>query len=252
MGKKKKHHDEHVDEAWLLPYSDMLTLLLALFIVMFAMGQTDKAKLEQASKSFQTIFAGGSGVTTQSGNAIVSNENAGSSSKMSNAQIETDKMESVKKQLEKEISDKGYSDKVNVQLDKEGLEISIQSTVLFNSGDATIVSNVTSMLNDISKMLLNLNNNVRIAGHTDNIPISNARFRSNWDLSAMRAVNVLNFMVNAGMNPNKISIQAYGEYQPKYDNATEEGRAKNRRVEIFVIRNFPTTTEEDKKTGSTN
>lgn len=249
MGKKKKkqHHEEHVDEAWLLPYSDLLTLLLALFIVMFAMGQTDQAKLEKASKSFQTIFAGGSGIANESGGVIVPTENEGSSSKMSNAEIETDKMENVKKQLEKEIQDSGYSDKAKVILDKEGLQIAIQDVVIFNSGDANVLQGSEPMLNQIATSLMNLNNNIRITGHTDNMPINNAKFRSNWDLSSMRAVNVMNFMLSAGMNPNKMSIQAYGQYQPKYDNSTQEGRAKNRRVEIFVIRNFPEPIKENKK-----
>lgn len=245
--KKKEHHEEHADETWLLPYSDMLTLLLALFIVMFAMGKTDQAKLQKMSQSFQTIFSGGSGIANQSGGIIVPTENAGSSSKMSNAEIETDKMENVKKQLEKEIQDSGYSDKAKVILDKEGLQIAIQDVVIFNSGDANVLQGSEPMLNQIATSLMNLNNNIRITGHTDNIPINNAKFRSNWDLSSMRAVNVMNFMLSAGMNPNKMSIQAYGQYQPKYDNSTQEGRAKNRRVEIFVIRNFPEPIKENKK-----
>jgi chemotaxis protein MotB len=252
MGKKKVHHEEHADETWLLPYSDMMTLLLALFIVLFAMGQTDKEKFATMSREFNIIFAGGSGMMQQDGssaiplnfpNAAIS-ENAGSDS---NGSIEEDKMNSVKGKLENEIKDNGYSDKVKVELTNEGLEISIQDVVLFNSGDADVLKGSEKLLIDMSKMLQSLDNDIKIVGHTDNVPIKNVKFRSNWDLSSMRAVNVMNFMVEYGkLSAEKFSVQAYGEFKPKYDNSTPDGRAKNRRVEIFIIRKYPVGTNTTK------
>lgn len=241
MSKKKQHHEEHVDEAWLLPYSDMLTLLLALFIVMFAMGQTDKAKLQSMAKEFNIIFAGGSGVMHQDGNSAIPMEESG----ISDNKAEEDKMTEVKKMIEEEIKKEGYSDKVKVDLNSEGLAISIQDVVLFNSGEADVLKDVSPLLLKISHMLYGLDNEIKVAGYTDNVPINNGKFRSNWDLSAMRAINVLNYMVSTGgINQDKISIQAYGEHMPKASNATEDGRAKNRRVEIFVVRKYPVPTEE--------
>lgn len=242
MGKKKVHHEEHVDETWLIPYADMLTLLLALFIVMFAMSQVDKEKLKKTSEQFNIIFAGGSGMLEQ---------NASDQSNMSvissNSLLEEGKMNEVKKTLEKEISSTGYADKIKVGLNKDGLEISIQDVVLFNSGEAAVLKEVSPLLTQISKMLSTLDNNIKVTGHTDDKPISNEKFRSNWDLSAIRAINVMNFMVKTGeIHPQKLSIQAYGEYMPKFNNLTEEGKAKNRRVEIFIIRKYPVT-EGDKK-----
>lgn len=245
MRKKKKHQEEHADETWLLPYSDMLTLLLALFIVMFAMSEINKVKLQKVSSEFNIIFSGGSGVLEKDGNSVIPLEKSGSSAPTKNA-IEYDKMDNARKLLEQEIENKGYGDKVKVILNKEGLEISIQDAVLFNSGDAAILDKEASLLLHISNMLKNLDNNIKIVGHTDNVPISssNQKFRSNWDLSAMRAINIMSFMVNkGGMNPEKLSIQAYGEYKPKFDNSTESGRAKNRRVEIFVVSKYPLTTK---------
>lgn len=244
MSKKKQHHEEHVDEAWLLPYSDMLTLLLALFIVMFAMGQTDKAKLKSMSEQFNIIFAGGSGVMQKEGSAVIPMDSS-SSSALSNSQIEDDKMTEIKKMLEQEIGKEGYSDKVKVVINNDGLEISIQDTVLFNSGEADVLNNLSPLLLEISKMLHDLDNEIKVVGYTDNVPIKNEKFRSNWDLSAMRAINVMNFMVDSGaISGDKVSIQAYGEHMPKFDNTTEQGRAKNRRVEIIVLRKYPVTTEE--------
>ena len=240
MRKKKEHHEEHVDEAWLLPYSDMLTLLLALFIVMFAMGQTDQAKLKAMSQQFNIIFAGGSGVMQQDGNSVIPME-------VSPGQAEYDKMTEVKKMLEEEITKEGYSDKVKVDLNSEGLEISIQDAVLFNTAEAEVKNNLSPLLVQISNLLQGLDNQVKVVGHTDNVPIKNDKFRSNWELSSMRAINVMNFIVSSGkISADKVSIQAYGEYMPKFENTTEAGRAKNRRVEIIVIRKYP---PEEKKTN---
>lgn len=246
MSKKKQHHEEHVDEAWLLPYSDMLTLLLALFIVMFAMGQTDQAKLQAMSKEFNIIFAGGSGVMQQDGSSMIPMDGEGGQAQVYNAKTEEDKMTEIKKRLEQEIGKEGYSDKVKVNLTSEGLEIAIQDAVLFKSGEAEILNDVSPLLSKLSDMLHDLENKVKIVGHTDNVPIRNARFRSNDDLSAIRAINVKNYMVTStGITADRAFTEARGEYMPKYDNNTEEGRAKNRRVEIIVIRKYAA---EEKKT----
>ena len=148
---------------------------------------------------------------------------------------------------ELEIGKEGYSDKVKVNLTNEGLEITIQDAVLFRSGEAEILNDVSPLLSKISDMLHDLDNKVKIVGHTDNVPISNARFRSNDDLSAIRAINVKNYMVTStGITADRAFVEAHGEYMPKYDNNTEEGRTKNRRVEIIVIRKYP---PEEKKTN---
>ena len=237
MSKKKEHHEEHVDEAWLLPYSDMLTLLLALFIVMFAMGQTDTVKFKAMSEQFNVIFAGGKGVMQSDGQSAIPMP--------SNIEIEDAQMSEIKKKLEDEISKEGYSDKVKVDVNSDGLEISIQDAVLFNTAEAEVKNNLSPLLLQISNMIKGLDNEIKIVGHTDNVPIKNEKFRSNWELSSMRAINVMNFMVNLGkIQADKVSIQAYGEYQPKFENTTEEGRAKNRRVEIIIVRKYSVATDE--------
>ncbi|MBX4259479.1 OmpA family protein [Clostridium estertheticum] len=242
MRKKKEHSEEHVDESWLLPYSDMLTLLVALFIVMFAMSQVDKAKLQKVSSQFNIIFAGGSGILQSDSGTIASIDPSSSASSASS--LEQNSMNSLKSTLDKEISKNGYSGHIKVAVNKEGLDISIEAIALFASGDASVLKNVTPLLLKISAMLKNLDNDIKIAGYTDNKPISNSKFRSNWDLSSIRAINVMTYMVNSGgLNPKNISIQAYGEYNPKYDNSTEANRAKNRRVEIFVARKYPVATK---------
>lgn len=238
MSKKKVHHEEHIDETWLIPYADMLTLLLALFIVMFAMSKINNEKMEKFSEQFNIIFAGGSGVMEKDGTSLIPMDDI-PVPKLT--EQEQDKMNTIKENLEEEIKKSGYSDKVNVTLNGEGLQISIQDIVLFDSGKADVIESVHPMLNHISDLLKSLDNNIKVVGHTDNVPIKTPQFRSNWDLSAMRAINVMNFLIdNGGLVPERFSFQGYGQYSPKYDNATDEGKAKNRRVEIILIRKYPT------------
>ncbi|WP_186431463.1 flagellar motor protein MotB [Clostridium sp. BSD9I1] len=246
MRKKKEHHEEHVDESWLIPYGDMLTLLLALFIVMFAMSELDKAKFKSVSEDFNVIFSGGSGVMTENGSTGFVADESKPASTADNV-VEDKKMKEVMGTLQQEIKKRGYSDNVKLNLNDEGLGISIQDVVLFNSGDARVLKEVEPLLLQISSMIHKLDNNVKVVGHTDNIPISNEKFHSNWELSAMRAINVMNFMADAGgIDSGKLSIEAYAEYMPKYDNSTEEGRARNRRVEIFVVRKYSAPAKDDK------
>jgi len=241
MSKKKVHHEEHVDETWLIPYADMLTLLLALFIVMFAMSQLDNAKFQKVSEQFNIIFSGGSGVMEKEGTSLIPMEDLPSLNKQ-----EADIMEQIKEDIEKEIKGNGYSDKVSVTLNDEGLGISIQDVVLFNSGKADVLPGVHAMLLHVSDIVKGLDNDIKVVGHTDDIPINTPQFRSNWDLSAIRAINVMNFFIdNGGLDPKRFSIQGFGQYSPKYDNSTVEGKAKNRRVEIVVIRKYPL--EQDEK-----
>ena len=275
MRNRKVHREEHADETWLLPYSDMMTLLLALFIVMFSMSKMDNEKMKEVSEQFSIVFSGGAGIMEKDGNSIIemfdidtdfgtSDKNSNDvtiSSGKSNATIEDEKMKEIKEKIEKEIDEEGYTNKVKLILDGEGLEISIQDVVLFNTGEAEIKKEVYPLLLHVTGLIKGLDNNIKVVGHTDNVPIHNDKFRSNWDLSSFRAINVMNFMMNEGkMSPNKFSIQAYGEFKPKYNNSTEEGRAKNRRVEIYIVRNYPmdeknktndnVKTNDEKKTGS--
>lgn len=237
MLKKKVHHEEHPDETWLIPYADMLTLLLALFIVMFAMSKVDSEKMSKMSEEFQVIFAGGSGMLEGQGGIGIPSELP---KILSNSSIEDSRMIEVMNKLQKEAEATGYGDMLNVILNGEGLEVSIQDIALFRSGEAKVLDEAGPLLKEISSMLSNLDNSIKIAGHTDNLPISNSRFRSNWDLSATRAINIMHFLVEeGGMAPERFSIQAYGEFKPKYDNNTPQGRASNRRVEIFIERKYP-------------
>ncbi len=256
MRRKKEHHEEHVDETWLIPYADMLTLLLALFIVMFAMSKVDAEKMKAVSGAFNAVFSGGTGVLEPDSkteipitppDGYVPVDPSGGSG-LTGAELEESTMQGIKDSLEKELAKRGYGDKVGIELTGGGLDISIQDTVLFKSGDAAITGGVNPLLTQIAQLLQGLgDNDIRIVGHTDNVPIRNSTFKSNWELSSSRAITVMNFMVQSGgLNEKKLSIQAYAEFKPKHSNEDEAGRAKNRRVEIFIARKYAAPSKEVK------
>lgn len=240
MRKKKQHHEEHVDESWLIPYADMLTLLLALFIVMFAMSKVDAEKFAKVSAGLNSAFMGGTSVLEKGDSGTSTDGTPSIVSDLSNGQIEEATMNAVKSQIEQEINAAGYSDKVEVSVNESGLEINIKDVILFDSAKADVKKESNPLLIQISQALKGLDNNIKIIGHTDNRPINNGEFRSNWDLSAMRAINIMQFMSQYGGLPeDKLSLEAYGEYKAKYDNSTQEGQAGNRRVEISILRKYP-------------
>ena len=191
----KKHHEEdHIDETWLIPYSDMLVLLLALFIVMFAMSKVDQEKFKKMATSMRGVFSGSTAVIGTgggSGNTVIELPNltplptssttptpGSSSGGMTGGQIEDARMKEIRDALEGQIEDRNYQDKMKVELNAQGLEIVIQDVALFQSGDAAVVKDAYPMLSDMSAMLQGIDNNIIIAGHTDNVPVRVGTYKS--------------------------------------------------------------------------
>lgn len=242
MSKKKKHedHEEHIDESWLIPYADLLTLLLALFIVLFASSSVDATKFKQISDSFNTIFNGGTGVMNYPTETIPEENTKGSSKekdKKGNGETTKKDLQEVKAKVDQYIQKSNLQGSLKTQLTDEGLLITITNDVLFDSGSAIVRTSERSIATQIAK-LLNSNPplSIIISGHTDNIPINNDLFQDNWDLSVTRAVNFMKIMLeNKNLKPQSFSAKGYGEYKPIASNNTHKGRAKNRRVEILVL-----------------
>jgi chemotaxis protein MotB len=233
---KKRKQEEHANhERWLLSYSDFMTLLMILFVVMFAMSSVDQTKFKQLSQSMKVAMGGGK--------SIVGNEDAVSiaeKSKPVNTEIQVEseesKLEKLKSQVDKYLDQNGMKGSVSTEIDERGLVVSINDTLFFDSGRAEIKAEPQNKLIEIGKIVNQLGNYIRIEGHTDNVPISNGQFSSNWQLSAARAANVTQLLIaNSSILPQKLSAVGYGEYRPILDNSTEEGRAKNRRVDIIIV-----------------
>jgi chemotaxis protein MotB len=238
--RKKKKHDEHIDESWLLPYSDLLTLLLALFIVLFASSSIDAQKFQAISAAFNNELDGGSGVLDYPN--PVEND---SMSEVENKRQQLDGLEKedreelteMQKKMTQYIKENNLQNKVETELNGEGLLLRIRDNVLFNSGTAEIQPEQLVNVQEISKLLvMDIPRSIIISGHTDNVPIKTAVYDSNWELSAMRAVNFMKeILKNGKLDPRLFSAKGYGEYQPIASNDATSERAQNRRVEILIL-----------------
>lgn len=270
MAKKQRHehHEEHVDETWLIPYADLLTLLLALFIVLFASSQVDQKKLEKLSESMYGAFNGGKGFfeffgikepmkdpdpaskrTTREETTGAQNNPAGGEKQSTSvsereqqeqseeALKEMQELKSLKKELDQYIADNGLDTQLDTAQGEHYVMITIRDQALFASGSATVKPEARVLAGAISNILTSYpEHQVTVTGHTDNIPITSKGFDSNWDLSAARSLNFMKELFrNPNVNQKRFSSTGYGEFRPIATNDTAEGRAMNRRVEVSII-----------------
>lgn len=225
-----------MDESWLIPYADILTLLLALFIVLFATSKVDMEKFVQMATAFNAAFSGG--VSVLEGRNAVTDMQV-TAAEVNNGYLnENDQLTKTKQQLDQYIAAENLSAKLETALLDDGLAIRIRETALFPSGSAELLPESRKIAADISKMLETLPQRIVVSGHTDNMPINNSSFQSNWDLGTRRSLNFLKLMLgtNANLKQERFIVAGYSEFNPVADNAKEEGRAKNRRVEILILR----------------
>nr|WP_106781173.1 flagellar motor protein MotB [Lysinibacillus timonensis] len=235
--KRHKKHEEHIPESWLVPYADILTLLLALFIVLFASSTVDQEKMEQMSQVFSQIFDGGTGFMDENA-AIQQSQVVGKVSEENQAYLEDQEaLKEIQNEVDNFIAVNELEDTFATSMTGAGLIITIHDNVLFDPGKADVKAEYFGVADELSKILeLDPLRHVTITGHTDNVPQNSAQFSSNWDLSVMRAVNLLEIILerNPELDPSYFSAKGYGEYKPIATNDTAEGRAQNRRVEVLI------------------
>lgn len=243
---RRKRHiraEETVNhDRWLISYSDFVTLLFAFFVVLFASTYRDNQAIRKLSRAihngFQTM-----GAFSQDGpptNAELDR---------SPERLDTDElgmkrpsagsvadMQQLRKQLEAVLGKELRDHEIVLQMTPEGFTISLKELGFFASGQAKLLPGAADKLKRIAKVLSRPGLEIRVEGHSDNQPIHNDEFRSNWELSAARAMNVLLLLVDdAGFDPRNISAAGYGEFRPVADNSTPEGRRMNRRVDLVVV-----------------
>jgi chemotaxis protein MotB len=229
-------------ERWLISYSDFVTLLFAFFVVLFATTYRDNQAIRKLSRAihngFQTM-----GAFSQDG-PPTNSEFDRSSDRLQTDELSTRRpsagsiadMQALRKQLEAALGKELKNHEIVLQMTPEGFTISLKELGFFNSGQATLLPGAADKLKRIAKVLSRPGLEIRVEGHSDNQPIHNDQFRSNWELSAARAMNVLLLLVDdAGFDPRNISASGFGEYRPVADNVTPEGRRMNRRVDLVVV-----------------
>jgi len=240
VGLKLNEEEHENSERWMLTYLDLITLLMIFFIVMYAMSNVDAAKYEQLSNSLnsalagdkQSIEGGEQGSVTE---VLGKNPPSGASEDLA-ATSEQD-LAQIAALVVAMLKEKGLENQVSVAVTDRGIVISLKDIVFFESGSAEIKPENANTLVEIGRLINSLRNYVRVEGNTDNVPISNSIYSNNWDLSVMRASKVLDIIVvQSGFSPEKISAIGYGEYRPVTSNDTEEGKSKNRRVDIVILK----------------
>ena len=255
MSRRHKHppHEEHENhEAWVIPYADMLTLLMGLFLVMWSIGRTDVAKMKAVGAGFASEIAvfndgGGSGSeynplaedppltgTTGTG-ADAQAALAAAEQAQADRAVDQQQLAAVKADLESRVQAAGISDQVSFRIEPRGLVVVVADGLLFDSGSAQLAGSARSTLEAVAGPLRDSGRPLVVEGHTDNQPVSGGRFETNWELSTARATAVLRDLIDRfGFPSSQLAASGFAETVPLADNATPEGRAKNRRVEILV------------------
>ncbi|MEN9797436.1 MAG: hypothetical protein RL653_1132 [Pseudomonadota bacterium] len=242
-GKKKREvHEEHENhERWLVSYADFITLLFAFFVVLYATGRQDQQKKKQVSESIRWAMhfqghGGGESVGLVAGrdNSMRGAGNAAGGQKASRARAEA-----LRKQLEKKLKpylvDKGISNAVQVSTEDGKLTIRLAASRFFDAGLAQMNPDLIPVLDAIALELKAVDNPVNVEGHTDAGALASDKYRNNWDLSAARAVTVVNYLEKAShFDPRRLSAVGYGSTRPLNPGDTPEAREENRRIELVM------------------
>jgi len=263
---RKKKHEEHVNaEAWAIPYGDLVTLLFALFTVMYAMSSVNEGKFRVLSDSMIAAFRGAPksmqpvnigdkqagkggdkplvGIAPTALMKIKSTEVKDSDLSPRAPSIvvggESKNLPGALIRMERAVQDAMQAlidaKLVTVRRENMWLEIEINADILFPSGAAGFASSAEPVLDKLAEVLKPFPNPIRVEGHTDDRPVHTAAYPSNWELSAARAASVVHQFTKAGIDPLRLEIVGFGEFHPRQPNATAEGRNANRRVAILVL-----------------
>jgi len=268
---RRRRQEVHVNqERWLISYADFITLLFAFFVVMYSISQVNDSKYRVLSDTFIEAFHKTADAQTDSN----SQQNTAPSNDVINPidMVKTPTELADSDEQKPEISDHAsdaaaadsqtpvipvktsdelaqISDLVTekfTQLIQDGmiqvssnelwLQIELKDSILFSSGSADTSEQAQKIFDEIAVILKNYSNPVQVEGFTDNIPIKSAKYPTNWELSTARASAIVKYLVSKGVAPERLSAVGYGEYQPVVSNATEQGRAQNRRVAIMIAK----------------
>jgi chemotaxis protein MotB len=263
MSRRKKHPEHANHERWLVSYADFITLLFAFFVVLYSSSQVDKRKVGQLSLAIQVAFQQMGVFETSNTKMPLSTsapmpfqdvqtvENTVRSQDLerfvqpaegalSNAILPGD-ITDVQSEIEKALAPEIRRHVVELTMRREGLVISLREIGFFESGSATLRSSSRGSIDRLAAILAKRSELLRIEGHTDNVPIHNAQFQSNWELSTARATELIKmFITQYHFSPSRLAAAGYAQYHPVDSNRTAEGRAHNRRVDIVVLKpTFP-------------
>ncbi|WP_221366293.1 OmpA family protein [Aeromonas caviae] len=244
---------EHLDR-WLVSYADYMTLIFALFVVLYSVAIVNKEEYRAVIEGMTQAFnqaPRSDGLLEGRGNSLLDNSVSAAPSLLESQASESPSrapitgtpvsqdgtaLAQIDMQIQESMGALVDAGVVKLAQDDNWLTVELSSGLLFNSGSAFLGSNAAPVLDTLSGILKPVDNYVRVRGYTDNQPINNEIFRSNWTLSAARAEAVLNALVGKGVAPGRLAYEAYGEFSPFVDNGTEQGRLQNRKVVVAISR----------------
>ncbi|MGE5507371.1 MAG: flagellar motor protein MotB [Chitinophagales bacterium] len=235
MRKRKKAEDQLAP--WIISYGDMVTLLLTFFVLLYSFSLVDLRKFRAMSSSMQQAFGnggpGGGGVFRAGGDRVVQ---LGTGSSSAAAKLSPEVVQ-LAERARKYLDQEKIGGVANVISQERGVVIRFEDSVFFDSGQADLKPEAEATARKLAGFLRTTGNHIRIEGHADDRPIHTARYASNWELSVARATRFLTYLEQVGhLNPEQLSAAGYGEYRPVASNDSEEGRRKNRRVDVVILR----------------
>ncbi len=260
LNRHKKAPDKENNERWLLTYSDLITLLMIFFVIMYAMSNINMQKFMTLTQSLNAALDPNNKIPLQqlanTGLVTAANPTSGDHSTNPNAsttttvtvtkqqqqQIQNMLNENVKftnlyQRLKKYVQKNGLSNSVSLYNQTRGIQITLRDVVLFQTGSDTLLPGAENILVGLVPFLRELNNPIVVEGYTDNVPIDTPQFPSNWELSTGRAVNVVHFLISQNITPSRLSAEGFGQYHPVLPNTSSANRQANRRVNIVILRN---------------
>ncbi|MBW9151934.1 flagellar motor protein MotB [Clostridium estertheticum] len=237
MSRRKKIRPEIRTDTWLATFADTMTLLLTFFVVLYSFSTVDATKFKQVASSFQSVLTGET--TKSSLNFNVKDGDVPLVGLPLKSGAAGNDAQNIYKKVQSFIINKKLESIVEIKTDNRGVIIQLRENIIFESGNAEIIDKSKPVLNSINALISTFPNDIVIEGHTDNEPISNSKYKNNWQLSSDRALQVLEyFVVTKGQaRPNRFKSVACGEYQPIAANNSDANRALNRRVNILIVSN---------------
>lgn len=251
--RRKKQEEEHDNsERWMVSYADFITLLFAFFVVMYAVSSVNEGKYRVLSSSITSAFGRGVSLVPaskdieQSTVAAIPLPLSMHKRRSAEAAIrrEREQLSTVTQHLLESMASLVKQGQVRVMQTPRGITVEINASALFASGDATLSSQASETLKAVAHVMKNQPYAMQVEGHTDNVPISNPYFPSNWELSAVRAGSVVRLLIENGIAENRLVAIGHGETRPIDTNDTAEGRMRNRRVQLMILSKLPEVAPE--------
>lgn len=238
MARRRPYEEHENHERWLVSYADFITLLFAFFVVMYSISSINEGKYKILSESLTGVF----NQPDRSVQPIPVGEERPRTSEPENTEMDDPSSDSSLQNIANSVREAFgaliSSDQLTVRGNETWIEIELSSSLLFPSGDAIPNNEAFAIIEKVAKILAPYQNPIRVEGFTDNLPIQTAQYPTNWELSSARAASIVRMLAIDGVDPTRLAAVGYGEFQPVADNATAEGRARNRRVVLVISRNL--------------